>query len=122
MHIIGVTQVPGSVAPEEVGQSKPNPTSAQTNGRRIATATTPPPRGHHSAVDAWGALNDVLGEEAAAAKFGYAQRDVAHARGQVALAVAVAAVGAAGAKLVRLDAHNRVYHVLGEAPYGNSSG
>lgn len=72
---------------------------------------------HHGAVDALVALDDVLGEEAAASQLGYAQRDVAHARRQVALAVAVAAVGAARAQLIGLGVHYRVDHVLGQAPY-----
>ena len=62
----------------------------------------------HGAVGSLVALDDVLGEEAAAAQLGYAQRDVADARGQVALAVAVAAVGASGAQLVDLGVHHRV--------------
>ena len=57
-------------------------------------------RRHHGAVDALVALDDVLGEEAACAKLGYAQCDVADARDQVALPVAVAAVSAAGSGML----------------------
>lgn len=74
-------------------------------------------RRHHGAVDALLALDDILGEEAAAAQLGYAQRDVARVRDQVALAVAVAAVGASSAQLVCLGIHYRVDHVLDERPY-----
>ncbi len=74
-------------------------------------------RRRHCAVDALVALDDVLGEEAAAAQLGYAKRDVADARREVAFAVAVAAVGASCAQLVCLGVHYRVDHVLGERPY-----
>ena len=45
-----------------------------------------------------------------------AQGDVAHAGLELPLAVAVAAVGAAGAQLVGLGVHYCVHGLLGEAP------
>lgn len=42
---------------------------------------------------------------------------LADARDQVALAVAVAAVGTSRAQLVRLGVHDRVHDVLGDAPH-----
>ena len=73
-------------------------------------------RRHHGAVDALVALDDVLGEEAAAFSLGM-RGDVAHARRQVAPAVAVAVAGAARAQPIGLGVHYRADHVLGQAPY-----
>ena len=74
-------------------------------------------RRHDRAVDALIALDHVLGEEAPRPQLRYPHRDVADTRDQVALAVAVAAVGASRAQLVGLGVHDRVHDVLGEAPY-----
>ena len=50
--------------------------------------------------------------KAVAAKLGYAKNGISHARNQVALAAAVAAVGIAGAKLVAPSVRNRAVCVL----------
>lgn len=63
------------------------------------------------------APDDVLGEEAAGPQLRYAHCDVAHACDQVVLAVAVAAVGVAGARLVCFSVHDGAHDVLGEMPY-----
>ena len=74
-------------------------------------------RRHDRAVDALVALDHVLREEAARPQLRYPHRDAADARDQVALAVAVAAVGASRAQLVGPGAHDRVRDVLGDAPH-----
>ena len=72
---------------------------------------------HDRAVDALVALDHVLREEAPRPQLRYPRRDVADARDQVALAVAVAAVGASRAQLVGLGVHDSVHDVLGDAPH-----
>lgn len=74
-------------------------------------------RRHDRVVDALVAFDRVLGEEAPRPQLRYPHRDVADARDQVALAVAVAAVGASRAQLVGLGVHDRVHDVLGDAPH-----
>ena len=75
-------------------------------------------RRHDRAVDALVALDHVLRGEAARPQLRYPRRDVADARDRVALAVAVAAVGASRAQLVGLGVLNRARGVLGDAPHG----
>ena len=76
-------------------------------------------RRHDRAVDALVALDHVLGEESPRPQLRHPHRDVADARDQVALAVAVAAVGAFRAQLIGLGVHDRV--LLGEPFTGNAS-
>lgn len=72
--------------------------------------------GHEGAVDALVALEHVLGEEAAGAQLGDAQRQRADAGGERPLAVAVSAVPPATAELVGLGVHHGVHDLLGETP------
>lgn len=71
---------------------------------------------HEGAVDAPAALGHVLREEVAGAQLGDARRQRSHAGGEVALAVAVAAVRPATAQLVGLGVHHCVHDLRGETP------